>query len=530
MTGAVELRCLARLFVLAILLPAFVLAVEPKADKKAKEKGAELFDSSRIRHFKIVVAEPALTALKKDNRKYVRAAVTEGTNVFKDVAIRLKGMGSFQPLEAKPSFAIKFDQYTPGQKFCGLSKFMLNNSSQDGTYLAELMSLGMFRDAGLPAARVTHAFVEFNGRDLGVYTLIEAVNKDFLGRYFANPKGNLYEAYLQDIDADMDVDNGEKGDQSDRKALVAVTKITDTAERWQKLQAALDVDKFISYLVLEMFTSHTDGYAMNRNNYRIYHDPVTDRFVFVTHGIDWGFGNTGVSIWPPMNSIMVRAVLQCPEGRRQYRERVGELFTNVFKMEIVTNRLNMAAERLKAAARNPNEKKMFEGCVAEMRNRLIQRLKNIADQLAQPPPEPLNFGSSGMVKVSNWHTQQDSGNSKLDRPDENGKHLLHIASNPEGCIASWRTRVLLGPGKYTFQAQARAKGIAPQESDIGAGAGLRKSGGKRTNKLVGDSDWKRVEYQFDVASGEEEVVLVCELRATKGEVWFDADSLQLVKK
>src|SRR5881628_1498239 len=116
------------LLLLALVLPAAISGAEPKSDKKKPEKGAELFDSPKIRKFKIEVAEPALTALKKDNRKYVRATIMEGTNVFKDVAIRLKGMGSFQPLESKPSFAVKFDHYTPDQKFCGLGKFMLNNS------------------------------------------------------------------------------------------------------------------------------------------------------------------------------------------------------------------------------------------------------------------------------------------------------------------------------------------------------------------------------------------------------------------
>src|SRR3954453_13354435 len=132
--------------VLLALLIAVPLALgsDPKPEKKNKaDKGAELFDSQTIRTFKIVIAEPAFSTLKKDNRKYVRATITEGTNVYKDVAIRLKGMGSFRPLEDKPSFAVKFDEYTPGQECFGLSKIMLNNSSQDGTYLAEYMALGM---------------------------------------------------------------------------------------------------------------------------------------------------------------------------------------------------------------------------------------------------------------------------------------------------------------------------------------------------------------------------------------------------
>ena len=96
-------------------------------------------------------------------------------------------MGSFQGFDQKPSLVVKFDKYTPDQDYLGLSKLMLNNSVQDGTYLAELMATQMFRDAGVPAARVTHAFVELNGRKPVLYVLIEAMNKDFLKQHFKKP-------------------------------------------------------------------------------------------------------------------------------------------------------------------------------------------------------------------------------------------------------------------------------------------------------------------------------------------------------
>ena len=506
-----------------VALVALPLAAAEGKKKKA-DLATEFFTSKNIPTFKITIANDQLAVLKKENRKYVRSTIKIDDAVFTNVAIRLKGMGSFQPLEAKPSLAVKFDEFVPDQEYMGLQKLMLNNSSQDGTYVAEYMGLNLFRDAGLPAARVTHAYVRLNDRDLGLYVVVEAINKDFLRQHFKSPKGNLYEAYLADIDNNMDQDNGEDTGQSDRKALVEATKITDAAKRLEAVRKLFDVDGFISHLVLEMFTSHTDGYALNRNNYRMYHDPVTDKFVFITHGIDWAFGNTGVSIWPPMNSILVRAVLQTPEGRNTYRERVGQLYTNVFKLDVLNNRLDEVAAKLKAGARNPNEAKAVDNYAAEMRNRLTARAKNIAEQLATPPPQPLRFDNSGFATVSGWRTRQEAGEAKLERASESGKTALLI-SGPG--INSWRSRVLLEPGKYRFVGQAKSQGIAPQDSDLGSGAGLRISGGKRTNKLTGDKDWTALEYEFEVPGTETEIELVCELRATKGKVWFDTSSLRL---
>ena len=70
---------------------------------------------------------------------------------------------------------------------------MFNNSVQDTTCFAEFLSTQLFRDAGLPAARVTQARVQLNGRDLGLYVVVEAMNRGFLKRHFKTPHGNLYE-------------------------------------------------------------------------------------------------------------------------------------------------------------------------------------------------------------------------------------------------------------------------------------------------------------------------------------------------
>jgi hypothetical protein len=302
-----------------------------------------------------------------------------------------------------------------------------------------------------------------------------------------------------------------------------------------------------------MFVGHTDGYTLNRNNYRIYHDPFSDHFVFITHGLDWGFANTGVSIRPPLNSIVVRAVLDTREGAARYRERVRDLFTNAYKVTVLTNRVNDVAAKLKAAARNPAEAKEWENQAAGMRDRIVQRAANIAGQLAVPEALSVQFDAKGQAEIPAWRPKVDKGkgDAKIAAVSFDGKSTLHIEAGPTGCIASWRSRLLLQPGKYRVTGMAKAKGIIPRTNDTaaalapappappaapaaaravapGAGAGVRISGGKRTNKLLGDTDWTQIDCSFDLpAAGE--VDIVCELRAEKGEVWFDRQSFHLLK-
>ncbi|MBK8000514.1 MAG: CotH kinase family protein [Verrucomicrobia bacterium] len=516
-------------------LLAFVLYAAYAAGMVAAPKlppAHEFFTDGRVRAFKITVEQPGLSVLEKNDRSYVKATITEGTNVYKDVGIHLKGMGSFRPFNEKPSFAVKFDKYVDKQEFHGLSKLMLNNSSQDGTYLAELIATQMFRDAGQPAARVTHAFVEVNGRALGLYVAIEAMNKDFLKQYFRNTKGNLYEAYLQDIGERLDQDGGTDMTQSDLTNLVAVAKIKKLSERWDALQRVLEVDKYISHLALELFASHTDGYARNRNNYRLYHDPSTGKFNFLVHGLDWAYADTGVPIDPPRSSIITRAVIQTPQGRQLYRERVRQLYTNTFRVDVMTNRVNTTIANLKRAARTENEAREFENYGNEMRNRIVARHRNIAEQLAKPEPQPLAFDSNGTAQLSGWKQKEAGDRWTQDEAKLDGRSTFHIRAVKGDTIASWRTSVLLDEGIYQLHAMARVAGVTALTNDVklANGAGLRISGGKRTQQLLGNSDWTPLEYEFEVEAGGEEKELVCELRAREGEVWFDAAALKLIRR
>ncbi len=67
-------------------------------------------------------------------------------------------------------------------------------------------------------------------------------------------------------------------------------------------------------------------------------------------------------------------------------------------------------------------------------------------------------------------------------------------------------------------------------TEKGSGAGLRVSGGKRTNELAGDAPWTRLTHEFRVERGVSEVEIICELRAEKGEAWFKAESLRLLRQ
>ena len=169
-----------QLGVLACLWSAWVsrAADSDLVERSHAQEAQELFSRPVVRSLRVELAESEVEALKKDARKYARATIREGTTVYEDVGLHLKGAaGSYRGLEDKPALTLGFGRFVAGQRFHGLRRIHLNNSVQDASYLNENLSGGLFRAAGIPAARVAFASVEVNGRQFGLYVLKEEIGR-----------------------------------------------------------------------------------------------------------------------------------------------------------------------------------------------------------------------------------------------------------------------------------------------------------------------------------------------------------------
>ena len=178
----------------------------------------DLFAGDWVPRLEIKIEEDGLNVLRGNssnrynapNRPDALATVHEGTNIYRQVAIHLKGSaGSFRELDNKPAFTLHFNEHIPAQRFHGLEKISLNNSVQDATYMCEVLGRQIFNATSVPVPRAGHASVILNGEPLGLYVLLEGWNKQFLKQHFADTKGNFYEgAFRDDITASLEAKSG----------------------------------------------------------------------------------------------------------------------------------------------------------------------------------------------------------------------------------------------------------------------------------------------------------------------------------
>ena len=544
-----------RQLVIAILgMMAFCLSpaktVAAKHPKESAFPGAEIFDNKTVLPLRIEISSTELATLRKDDHKDVHATIWEGTNVYRDVGLHVKGAaGSRRAIDAeKPALTLNFQKFIPHQRFHGLRKIHLNNSVQDGSYLTENICSELYRKAGVPTPRVTYATLELNGTKRGLYVVKEGFTRELLGMYFKRKDGNLYDGgFLREVDQPLERDlegEGDVKDWSDLKALVTAARITDPDERFVELCKVLDMERFITYATLQIMTWDWDGYVMNRNNYRVYHDRDTGKMVFMPHGMDQMFWETDHQPIPVpqnrFNGLIASQVINTPQGRRLYKQRFGEVFTNVFQIELLTNRVNQLGALLTPyVGGNTND---YRNQVANIRNKVTAQYANFSRRLSEPEPVPVQF-SNRFASVTNWSIPlmpPDRALAIRERVAFDGRQTLHILTTNmmTNTTASWRANVMLGPGSYRFEAMARSAGVVPVpatftndlKKGVGAGIRLHSSSKPRSNQLVGDTGWQKLEYgltnKFDDSM---EFELLCELRAVAGEVWFDADSFRLIK-
>jgi hypothetical protein len=502
---------------------------------RSAELSEEFFTRGSIPSLRIQVTGPELKELLRDHRKYVRATVIDGTNVFTDVGLHLKGAaGSFREFHDKPALTLNFDKFKPGQNFHGLDKLHLNNSVQDPSYLTELVCGAVFREAGVPTPRAAWARVELNGRDRGLYVLKEGFDRAFLRRYFRDSDGNLYDGgFVTDVTEPLRRESGTgPAGHSDLSALVRAAEEPDPVRRLARLEQVLNLDQFITFVALEVLMWDWDGYPMNHNNYRLYFDPTSRHAVFMPHGMDQMFWDPNGAIYPPMNGLVARAVLETPAGRERYRERLRGLLDSLFTAQKLTNLVDAAHARMRPvlAAVSAREARAHDGIVADLKERIVQRIASVRHQL-EHEPKPLQFDAGGAATLGNWQPRDDGEVATVTRSSVGDQRTLHIRMRDSG-VASWRTRVLLPGGVYRFEARVKTAGVRALRDEKGEGAGLRISGSDRPrdNKLTGDSDWQRLSYAFRIEQPLREVELVAELRARSGEAWFDETSLHLVRE
>lgn len=522
-----KIKTIAVTLMLTVISICFCYSETPDTTEIKSLRGHEIFDKDLVLKIKINVPPESIKSLEKDARKYVPCELVEGGISYTNVALHLKGAaGSFRGINDKPALTLSFNRFLPRQRFYGLRKIHLNNSVQDPSYISEKLCSELFIKAGVPTPRANLALVELNGRKLGLYVLKEGFTKDFLSLYFNNTDGNLYDGgFVKDITEPLELDSGDDvKDRSDLKTLADAALEKDLNTRWKKLNEVLDVERFISFMVIENMTWDWDGYVMNRNNYRVYHNLDDGKMIFFPHGMDQMFSVTDGPYHTPPNGIVARTLIQVQDAKILYRKRYIELLETVFVPYYITNRIAEMISAIEPVLEKEDKNLLnsFRWGVKRIQDLILKRIDYLNRLLIKPQSETTQFD---ITKTENWKEILHSG-AKLLKNKTDGKEMFCVEANSES-TAGFCYTMSLNSGSYRFEALVKTENVSAENDQYGATIRTSISPKGQSNKINGTTDWKKVSCEFEVSSPGKEVDLICELKSKTGKACFN--SIQLIK-
>jgi hypothetical protein len=307
-------------------------------DPGITDPSEDIFQTEWVHEVRVELPDASLESLEDDGSDEVIGSITFEGITFPAVSVRIKGgSGSLTEWDEKPALKIDLDDYAQ-HRLRGLEKLTLNNVWQDPTAMHEWLSYEQLRTQGLPAPRVGYAWLVVNGEDYGLFTWVESVDDQFLERWFADPTGNLYEgSYGTDLSpgSELDFEYDEGADPDDRSDLTRVIDVlTGTPDEAgiAALKEVVDLDEVLAVLAWEAAAVHFDGYSQ-ANNYRLYHDPTSDRFALLPWGTDRTYEEDRYGVWDGLG-LMFRFCIENDACRSDYERAIEAAATHMEGLDL----------------------------------------------------------------------------------------------------------------------------------------------------------------------------------------------------
>ncbi|MBN1972481.1 MAG: CotH kinase family protein [Sedimentisphaerales bacterium] len=187
--------------IIAVILPSMTLlacwlAYNREKLVKTPQLSDDLFTKNHVAKIHIETREDDWKQLvnSADENMHIRASFSFDDELYQNVAIRPKGFSSLMSAGTSGRLPIKvdFNFFNTAQTFRGIKKLNLNNGFMDPSFIRDIIGYELFKEMDLPTPRAAFADVWVNETHLGLYTIVEQIDKTFLRRNFKNPNGNLY--------------------------------------------------------------------------------------------------------------------------------------------------------------------------------------------------------------------------------------------------------------------------------------------------------------------------------------------------
>lgn len=314
----------------------------------------------------------------KEQKVLYPAALKQDTAVLAKVGARLKGLSSLPwsdgPIQPWRKYPLKVDYDAfDGPSLHGVDKISLGNTGQDLSFMRERLAARLYKAMGVPAPRTSYARLTIDGHYIGVYVMMQVINKQFLKEHYGTDQsaddGNLYKcvhngkgvcdlSYRGKDKASYRLtdscqpsyeacglvlktheDDPQWNDYGDLVHLLDVLNNTPLDQLESKLPEVLDVESFLRTLAVTFTMSSYDSYLGKSNNFYLYHRPTDGRFEMLPWDFDGAYNGLycqdldNPTCGDLANYPLVGRVLSVPAWKASYRATLKQLLQAHFTVD-----------------------------------------------------------------------------------------------------------------------------------------------------------------------------------------------------
>ena len=252
---------------------------------------SDFYDVNAIQEIKLYFSESNWDELLDSlyvqglNNRLTGNVMINGT-IFYEVGVRYKGFSSFSTARVKNPFNISLDYIYENQDYEGYNKIKLSNVIQDPSFVRAVLSYEVARKY-MPSSEANYANVYVNDTLIGLYSNVEAVNKEFLDNHFDSRGNTFIKCNPESLDL-----NGENSNLSDTPGTDVTNYYSfydlksDDLNDWYDLvefidtlnqspsniESLLNVDRALWMHAFNYSVINFDSYVGYAQNYYLYQD------------------------------------------------------------------------------------------------------------------------------------------------------------------------------------------------------------------------------------------------------------------
>ncbi|MHC4078083.1 MAG: CotH kinase family protein [Planctomycetota bacterium] len=315
---------------------------------------------------------------------YVKVRAEIAGHVIQEAGLRFKGNSTFMFTSGtlKRPFKIDFDRYNKKQEFLGLTKLNLNNNATDPTQIREAISYQAYRDAGVMASRTCFArvFLTIKGRIeneyLGMYTIVEQVDRRLLKQWFGSKKGllvkperrilpHLGETWNERYDASYHPKTTVTSEHAAPLiGLAGLLEDNDSKAFAAGIAKVLDIDQFLNYVGVSVIIANLDSPLNLPHNYYLAVPDDSRRVVWIPWDLNLslaGFTLAGsrqaeLSVMDASKLPLLNRVLDIASHEDKYKEHLRKLIEGCCSAKTLTTHIKTARATTGAAIQQEQQR------------------------------------------------------------------------------------------------------------------------------------------------------------------------------